>query len=158
MADKKHRYSVSVRWTGNQGTGTSSLRGYSRNLELHANGKPPILGSSDPSFRGDSTRWNPEDLLVASLSACHELWYLGLCAAQGVIVTDYVDTAEGWMDEEASGAGQFTRVLLRPLVTLAPGADLEKARELHRDAHEKCFIARSVNFPVEVEPRFIAGV
>ncbi|MDC6668475.1 OsmC family protein, partial [Leclercia adecarboxylata] len=142
----------------NQGTGTSSLRGYSRNLELHASGKPPILGSSDPSFRGDSTRWNPEDMLVASLPACHELWYLGLCAAHGVIVQDYVDGAEGWMTEEPDGAGQFTRVLLRPVITLAAGADLARAESLHHDAHEKCFIARSVNFPVEIEPRFIAGV
>ena len=158
MADKQHHYQVAVRWTGNQGTGTSTLRGYSRNLEMLATGKPPILGSSDPAFRGDSTRWNPEDLLVASLSACHELWYLGLCAAHGVIVQDYVDAAEGWMAEEASGAGQFTRVLLRPVITLAPDADLAKAKALHHDAHEKCFIARSVNFPVEIEPRFVTGV
>jgi organic hydroperoxide reductase OsmC/OhrA len=152
MPDKQHDYAVQVFWTGNQGTGTSSFRSYSRDHRIQATGKPPIDGSSDPSFRGDPARWNPEELLVASLAACHKLWYLSLCAEARIVVLDYEDQARGTMVEQSEGAGQFTSVVLQPTVTLAPGTDLAKAHALHDLAHEKCFIARSVNFPVSHEP------
>ncbi|UXZ97522.1 OsmC family protein [Pseudomonas phytophila] len=152
MADKTHRYEVQITWTGNEGTGTSSYRGYSRSHVIQAEGKASIEGSSDPSFRGDPKRWNPEELLLASLSACHKLWYLGLCAGAGIVVLEYEDKAEGTMVEESDGAGQFTSVVLKPKVTLAPGSDIEGAHALHKTAHEKCFIARSVNFPVSHAP------
>lgn len=158
MAEKQHHYTVQVTWTGNSGTGTASYRSYERAHEISANGKPTIAGSSDPSFRGDSARWNPEDLLVASLSACHKLWYLGLCAQAGVVVTAYEDAAEGSMVEEANGAGQFTSVVLRPRVTISAGSDEVKASELHRQAHSMCFIARSVNFPVTNSPTIVREV
>ena len=154
MAGREHHYHVTVAWTGNTGSGTAGYRGYERRHEIHVRGsaKPHIPGSSDPTFRGDAARWNPEELLVASLSACHELWYLHLCADAGVVVTAYVDHAEGTMVEDASGAGRFTRVVLRPIVTVAAGADVARARALHGDAHAMCYVARSVNFPVEHEP------
>ncbi|MDG6402783.1 OsmC family protein [Pseudomonas quasicaspiana] len=152
MVDKSHHYEVQVTWTGNQGEGTSSYRTYSRSHVIQAEGKPSIEGSSDPSFRGDPKRWNPEELLLASLSACHKLWYLGLCAEAGIVVLEYEDKAEGTMVEESDGAGQFTSVVLKPKVTLAPGSDIEGAHALHKTAHEKCFIARSVNFPVSHAP------
>jgi organic hydroperoxide reductase OsmC/OhrA len=159
MAGREHRYQVTVEWTGNTGTGTAGYRTYERRHEIGAPGsaKPGIPGSSDPAFRGDAARWNPEELLVASLSTCHQLWYLHLCADAGVVVTAYVDRAEGTMVEEASGAGQFTRVVLRPTVTVAPGADVARARALHADAHAMCYVARSVNFPVEHEPEIRTG-
>lgn len=150
---KTHRYIVTVKWTGNTGAGTSSYRSYERRHEIAAgDGKPAIPGSSDPAFRGDPARWNPEELLVAALSACHKLWYLHLCAVSGIVVVDYVDHAEGILRETDDGSGHFERVILRPQVTVAPGSDLAKARELHEHAHEKCFIANSVNFPVQHEP------
>lgn len=154
MGMKEHRYAVAVEWTGNTGTGTAGYRSYDRSHEISAPGqpKPTIPGSSDPAFRGDRARWNPEELLVASLSACHKLWYLHLCADAGVVVTEYVDRAEGWLAEAADGGGRFRRVVLRPVVTLAPGSDAELALSLHHDAHRRCFIANSVNFPVEHEP------
>lgn len=154
MSVKEHRYATVVEWTGNTGSGTSSYRAYSRQHEISCPGKPKpsIPGSSDPGFRGDAARWSPEDLLVASLSACHKLWYLHLCADAGLVVTSYVDRAEGVMTEEADGSGRFIRVTLRPVVTFAPGADLDRALELHHEAHRMCFIANSVNFPVEHEP------
>jgi organic hydroperoxide reductase OsmC/OhrA len=154
---REHRYSVTVTWRGNRGSGTSSHGAFAREHEITADGKPAIAGSSDPLFRGDRTRWNPEELLVASLSACHQLWYLHLAADAGIVVTDYVDHAEGVMAERADGAGCFTAVVLRPIVTVAAGSDVARARELHHIAHEKCFIANSVNFPVTCEPSIVAG-
>jgi organic hydroperoxide reductase OsmC/OhrA len=149
---RRHRYEVTVTWTGNTGTGTIGYRNYERSHEISASGKSIIAGSSDPAFRGDRTRWSPEDLLVASLSACHKLWYLHLCAEAGVVVDAYVDEAIGVMEEAADGSGQFVEVTLRPRVSLAPASDKAKARSLHHQAHSKCFIARSVNFPVLCEP------
>jgi organic hydroperoxide reductase OsmC/OhrA len=151
---KTHHYAVTVKWTGNTGAGTSGYKNYERRHEIGGEGqKPPIPGSADPTFRGDAARWNPEELLVAALSACHKLWYLHLCALAGTVVVEYVDHAEGFMEETPDGAGRFVRAILRPEVMLAPGSDLAKARELHRQAHAKCFIANSVNFPVEHEPQ-----
>jgi len=150
---KTHRYGVTVTWTGNTGTGTSSYKSYERRHEISAGTQKPLIpGSSDPAFRGDPARWNPEELLVASLSACHQLWYLHLCAEAGIVVLAYVDHAEGVMQETPDGSGQFEQVTLRPRVTVAQGLDVTKARELHGAAHAKCFIARSVTFPVEHEP------
>ena len=152
MVSRQHRYQVEVEWTGNLGSGTSSYRSYTRALALRSPGRPTILGSSDPAFRGDETRWNPEQLLLASLAMCHQLSYLHLCSVAGVIVIAYLDQAEGFMDETNDGAGQFVRVVLRPRVTVAAGSDVTLALRLHHDAGEKCFIARSVNFPVLHEP------
>ena len=147
-----HRYEIRLDWTGNRGTGTSGYRDYDRRHELRAAGKPMIAGSSDPSFRGDADRWTPEDLLVASLSQCHLLWFLHLAADSGVIVTGYSDEACGSMRMNPDGSGQFTEVVLRPLVLVASPEMVEPARRLHDRVHSLCFIARSVNFPVRPEP------
>lgn len=151
---KEHRYTVEVTWTGNTGAGTAGYRAYERSHEITTPDaqKPSIPGSSDPNFRGDRARWNPEELFVAALSACHKLWYLHLCTDAGILVTDYVDRAEGVMVEETDGSGAFRLVVLRPSVTVAPGSDVAQARALHDRAHSMCFIARSVNFPIEHEP------
>ena len=148
-----HEYAVTVRWTGNKGTGTSGYAEYGRGFELEAEGKHGIAGSSDPAFRGDAGRWNPEELLVGSLSACHKLWFLHLAAVEGVVVTEYVDHAEGSMRTAPGGeTGRFELVTLRPEVTLAEGSHVGKVAGLHREAHRRCFIANSVNFPVRCEP------
>jgi organic hydroperoxide reductase OsmC/OhrA len=152
---KIHTYAVQMTWTGNLGTGTSSYRAYSRNHEIQAEGKPMIPGSSDPAFRGDPTRYNPEELLVVSLSTCHLLWYLHLCATAGIVVVDYTDDPVGTMVETEDGGGHFTEVTLRPQAVLKAGADLQLAKQLHDQAHQMCFIANSVNFPVRCVPTFV---
>jgi organic hydroperoxide reductase OsmC/OhrA len=155
MAAKKHHYQVTVAWIGNTGTGTKTYHGYERAHNLTAEGKPMLLGSSDPAFLGDTSKWNPEELLIASLSACHKLWYLGLCSQAGIVVIAYEDVAEGVMIEETNGAGQFISVTLRPNVVISSDSDEVKAANLHHKAHEMCFIARSMNFPVENEAKII---
>jgi organic hydroperoxide reductase OsmC/OhrA len=145
-------YETTLTWTGNLGPGTASYRSYARTHEVRADGPQPIQGSSDPHFRGDADRWNPEQLLLAALSQCHMLAYLHLCAVNGVVVTAYTDRASGTMEETPDGGGHFTRALLRPQVEVASDGMTEKAKALHEDAGRLCFIANSVNFPVDHEP------
>ncbi len=150
-----HNYTVTVSWTGNTGSGTSGYKDYSRAFELEAEGKHGIAGSSDSAFRGDDGRWNPEQLLVGSLSSCHKLWFLHLAAVAGVIVTAYVDNAEGIMrTTPGAETGRFELVTLRPHVTITADSDADKLQSLHEDAHRRCFIANSVNFPVRCEANF----
>jgi organic hydroperoxide reductase OsmC/OhrA len=149
---REHRYALRVVWTGNRGEGTATYRAYDRHHRIEAAGKPAIEGSSDPAFRGDAGRYNPEELLLAAASACHMLAYLHLCAVAGVTVTHYADAPVGTMVETADGGGHFTRILLRPRVSLATEADRARAIALHEDAHRLCFIANSLNFPIACEP------
>jgi organic hydroperoxide reductase OsmC/OhrA len=155
MAGKQHHYYPTVVWTGNTGSGTTGYKAYERAHVISAPGKADIAGSSDPSFRGDPARWNPEDMLVASASACHMLWYLHLCAVNRVIVLDYRDEPEGIMVEQANGSGAFTQIVLRPRVTLDAASDEQKARALHAEAHKMCFIANSLTCEMMIEPSFV---
>jgi organic hydroperoxide reductase OsmC/OhrA len=144
-----HSYLATVTWAGNTGSG---YRAYTRDHEIAGDGKPAIAASSDPAFRGDATRWNPEELLVASLAQCHMLWFLHLAAMAGIVVTGYVDRATGTMSEHPDGSGEFTGVTLHPDVTVLDPARIEQVEQLHHRAHAMCFIARSVNFPVTTAP------
>lgn len=152
QAKSTHSYELSVRWTGNRGPGTTSYRAFDRSHEVSAPGKPTIAGSSDPAFRGDSQRWNPEELLLAALSQCHLLWYLHLASAAGIVVTEYQDDPVATMVENGDGSGQFQSVVLRPRVTVAAPHMCARAQSLHDDVDAMCFIARSVNFAVFHEP------
>jgi organic hydroperoxide reductase OsmC/OhrA len=151
MAYGEHKYRVSVQWTGNRGSGTSGYRDYGRDHVITAGSKPAIPGSSDAAFLGDASRWNPEDLLLASACACHKLWYLHLCADAGIVVLDYRDNAEGTMLDTPQ-QGRFSQIVLRPHVVIRAGGDVEQAAHLHHVAHEKCYIANSVNFPILCDP------
>jgi organic hydroperoxide reductase OsmC/OhrA len=151
-----HRYRVEVSWTGNRGSGTDGYRNYSRDHVIRVPGKPELAGSADPVFRGDATRHNPEDLLLAALSTCHMLSYLHMAVLAGVVVTAYADAAEGTMETSGDG-GRFVEVVLRPTVTISAGSDPARAEAAHEAAHHACFIANSVNFPVRCEPRIVVA-
>ncbi|TFF41993.1 OsmC family protein [Pseudomonas sp. RIT623] len=149
---KEHEYSVTVNWVGNTGKGTASYDAYTRDFTVDMPGKRTLLGSADPAFRGDQHRWNPEDMLLASLSACHKLWYLHLCAVNQVNVLEYLDQPHGRMVEGSSTRkGHFTQVVLRPRIVVSQASDIDLAMHLHEQAHHECFIANSVNFPVTCE-------
>ena len=153
---QEHTYEATVTWTGNLGDGTAGYKSYTRDHDIACPDKPVIQGSADPAYRGDATRHNPEDMLVAALSACHMLWYLHLCSSTGVVVTAYEDAAEGLMQTHPpDGAGEFARVKLRPRVTISMESDAEAAARLHEKANANCFVARSVNFPVEHSPTIV---
>ena len=153
----EHRYALRATWTGDRGTGTSGYRDYDRSVTLSVAGKPDIAASSDKPFRGDPSRWNPEDLLLAALSECHLLSYLHACVEAGVVVVAYTDEATGTMVEDGRGSGAFTEVMLRPTVTIADRSMRDAALAAHTQAHEWCFIANSVNFPVRHEPTILVA-
>ncbi len=145
------------RWTGNLGTGTSAYRAYSRDHELGGPEKQAAIpGSSDPLFRGDPRRYNPEELLVGALSACHMLWVLHLCADAGIVIVDYSDEATGEVVEHEDGSGEFTRVVLNPRMSITDAGRIAEAVAVHHRAHEVCCLARSMNFPVEHRPAVTA--
>ena len=148
----EHRYRLHTTWTGNRGTGTTGYRDYDRSATIEIPGKPTMHSSSDKPFRGDPSKWNPEDLLLAALSQCHLLSYLHACVTEGVVVVDYRDEASGLMIEDGHGGGRFTQVVLRPHVTIADASMRDAAIRAHEQAHAWCFIANSVNFPVLHEP------
>ncbi|RRS00469.1 OsmC family protein [Glycomyces terrestris] len=152
MSGREHHYEVTVDWTGNTGKGTASYLSYGRDHDITAPGKPLLQGSADPAFRGQKDRWNPEELLVASLSECHMLTFLSLCARERIVVTAYRDAATGTMTEDGGYSGRITEVVLNPVVTVADPERAERAAELHHDANKTCFIANSVNFPVLHRP------
>ena len=156
MSAKSHTYHLTVAWTGNTGAGTARANAYSKNHVIRAAGRPDILASSDPAFNGDPDRYNPEELLVAALSQCHMLWFLSRCAKHGIVVTAYEDHAIGMMVEHADGGGEFTNVTLRPQIAIDGSADPALLQQLHEESHHLCFIARSVNFPVDVEALYVS--
>jgi organic hydroperoxide reductase OsmC/OhrA len=157
MSLSEHRYGLAVEWTGNLGEGTSSYRGYSRDHDVVIPGLPVLSGSADPTFHGDRERYNPEQLLLAALAQCHLLSYLHVAVKHGVVVTAYRDEASGLMRLNRDGSGQFERVTLRPRVTVADASQVELAGRLHHEANQVCFIARSVNFPVDHEPETVVA-
>lgn len=150
-----HTYKTHITWTGNTGSGTASYTEYERSHTLHIEQKQDLAMSSDIPFRGDGQKHNPEDLLLASLSSCHMLWYLHVCADAGVIVLGYEDQAEGQMETGQGQPGRFVSVTLKPTVRIASSSSADLARELHKKAHEQCFIANSMNFPVHVNPEIM---
>ena len=155
---KKHNYKAQITWTGNEGSGTSRYNEYNRNHHIEIVEKyDAIKGSSDPSFLGDKTRYNPEDLFISSLSSCHMLWYLHLCSVNGIIVTKYIDNVIGIMEEAKDGSGKFTDVTLNPIVTITEASKIDLANELHKEANKMCFIANSCNFKIEHNPITISN-
>ncbi len=154
---RTHPFTSHIRWTGNRGHGTTGYRDYDRHWKVCAPGKPPIECSNDPMLGGNPALMNPEDMLLSALAGCHMLWYLHLAAVAGIVVTAYEDVPEGLGETAPDGAGRFLSAVLRPVVTVRPGADLARAAAIHHEIHRYCFIARSVAFPVTVEPEIIEG-
>lgn len=149
MSKHLHSYQIALTWTGNWGKGTTGYKAYGREYNITGNTGKEMKGSADPQFLGDPSCWNPEEMLLASLSACHQLWYLHLCANSGVTVVRYEDMPNGIMDELKNS---FTEVMLMPKVVISAESDIELAISLHNLAHEKCYIANSLNFQVKIMP------
>lgn len=154
MKSGEHAFTATIRWTGNRGTGTQTYRGYDRTWDIATQAKAVVHCSNDPLLGGDPTKHNPEDLLLASLSSCHMLWYLHLASNAGIVVHAYSDDPVGIGETLPNGAGRFLRATLRPHIVVQQGADVQLADKLHHEVHQYCFIARSVNFPVAYEATF----
>ncbi|WP_079736510.1 OsmC family protein [Salegentibacter salegens] len=153
---KKHQYKLNLKWTGDEGKGTLNYKSYNRNYKISAEGKnSEINGSADPAFLGDKSKYNPEDLFLSSIAACHMLWYLHLCSTHKIIVVAYLDNATGVMEETSNGSGKFTEVSLNPMVKVTEESMISKANELHKEAGRMCFIANSCNFEIGYNPTTI---
>lgn len=152
---KHHDFTTAISWTGNRGSGTSAYRAYDRTWDIAVPGKPVVHCSNDPMLGGDPTLMNPEDLMLSALSACHMLWYLHLASEAGIAVQAYTDTPIGQGESTPDGAGRFVRATLHPRIEVPTGTDLARAEAIHHEIHKVCFIARSVNFPVDYAPQFI---
>ncbi len=152
MALNEHHYEINVYWTGNRGTGTSAYKDYGRDHTITAQGLPALLGSADKTFHGDRDRWNPEQLLLSALAQCHMLSYFHVALAHGIVITKYEDTATGTLTINRDGSGHFSSATLHPKIYVADPQTRELALSLHGEAAAKCFIARSVNFPVQHQP------
>lgn len=148
-----HNYIITTKWTGSNGKGTTDYRSYERSFDVNLHLKNKILGSSDPQFRGDRTKVNPEELFVSSISSCHMLWYLHLCSDKGIVVLEYEDEARGTMSIDSDGSGKFEEVCLNPKIKIQNSDNLKLANQLHHDAHHKCFIANSVNCVIKCDPK-----
>lgn len=153
---KQHHYTLSLTWTGNRGEGTTDYQAYDRAHTIEVEGKPLIEASSDTPFRGDASKYNPEDMFLASIAACHMLWYLHLCADAGVIVLGYTDHPKGILQQTPQNGGHFSEVTLYPEVTVKDSSMEELALELHAKAHQHCFIANSCNFPIHHAPKCVS--
>lgn len=151
---QEHDYTARVIWTGNRGEGTAHYKGYDRTWNIETPGKPVIHCSNDPLLGGDPNLHNPEDMLIAALSACHMLWFLHLASDAGIVVHAYQDDPLAVGETDANGASRFLRATLRPSISVPSGTDLKRANALHDEIHKTCFIARSVNFPVTYEARY----
>jgi organic hydroperoxide reductase OsmC/OhrA len=152
MGRNIHEYAARLIWDGNAGSGTSTYAGYGRQYRVLMDGKPAIEGTADPMFKGDASKYSPEDLFLAAISGCHMLSYLALCAREGVNVLAYEDDVRGTLKFDGRGGGKFEEVVLHPSVTIAEGDDAERAESLHDRAHELCFIAASCSVPIRHEP------
>jgi organic hydroperoxide reductase OsmC/OhrA len=152
---RQHEFSATIAWTGDRGEGTRHYRGYDRSWRIATPGRPPVECSNDPALGGDPAKPNPEDLLLASLAACHMLWYLHLASEAGIVVRGYEDSPLGVGETGSRGEGRFLRAVLRPTVVVARGTDLARADALHHEVRNYCFIARSVNFTVSYEARYV---
>lgn len=145
---------AAVHWT--RTSATFAYDAYNRAHEMRfKNGAVVLAASAAPAFKGDGERVDPEEAFVASLSSCHMLTFLALCARKRLMVDAYDDDAVGWLEKGANGKLWMARVTLAPRVRFAEGVTVDGATlaDIHHHAHEECFIASSVKTEVSVAPR-----
>lgn len=153
-----HTFEATVRWPADPAQALPPDPAFSRNAVLGSPGHADVPGSSPTVFGGDASRYNPEELVALALAHCHMLTYLALAAKRRVAVLAYEDRATVELGKDpAIGKMKILSALLRPRVTVAKGTNLDDARAMHAKAHEHCFVANSVDFPVENAPEIVEG-
>jgi organic hydroperoxide reductase OsmC/OhrA len=142
---KQFRFEVSTQWK----------KGDYKNAKTHLSkiaGKPDLNISAAGEFKGQEDQYNPEDLLLSALSSCHMMSYFYVCQQQGIDIVDYKDNAIGTLELRPDFSGGFTKVQLNPVVTISNPSQERQSIDLHKKAHELCFIANSVNFEISIVP------
>jgi len=161
MAAHTSRHDVRTSWV--RGDQDFLAGNYSRAHTLTFDGGAVVSGSSSPSVVrlpwSDPTAVDPEELLVASLSSCHMLWFLDFARHAGLDVLSYVDEAFGEMGADAQGRLVMKAVTLRPEIATAPPAPSKALiGALHEKAHAACFIANSVKSEIRIEPVYVESL
>jgi organic hydroperoxide reductase OsmC/OhrA len=147
-----NEHHAAIRWRRTSADYTYDT--YNRAHEIaFKDGAVVLAASSAPDFKGDDALVNPEEAFVASLSSCHMLTFLAICARKRLTVETYDDDAVGFLDRGPSGKLWMGRAVLRPCVRFAGPVDEATLAELHHKSHENCFIANSVTTDVTIEPR-----
>ena len=141
----KTQFKVQAKWSSKDALDIS-ING--KTHQVFIDNKLPLTISAAKAFKGDETKYNPEDLLISALSSCHMMSYFYVCAQNGIELIDYADTAIGTLELNSDGSGAFTLVTLNPIVTVLNKSMVDKARGLHQEANRLCFIANSCNFPI----------
>lgn len=151
---KEHNFNIDLTWTPLKQKFT--YKDYSRQYIVRSIGKPDFVGTAAPEFMGSKYHYNPEEMLIMSLSACHMLSYLAYASNSKVEVLSYHDKAEGILHQEDK-IFKFKEIILKPSMSISKDTNLERAQSLHDKAHGACFIANSINFPVIIEPLITVG-
>ncbi len=153
-----HVFEITLTYPANAAQLTPPNANFSRDNIMKSGTKHEIAASSPGAFGGDDARYNPEELMLMSLSECHMLTYLAIAAKKQMTIVRYEDRATGQLgigEFGVAGKTSMQRVTLHPRVTVAKGTNLEDAQAMHVKAHANCFMANSVNFPITTKPEII---
>ncbi len=143
-----HLFKVALNWIKKESKMDSSTRIYTKSHHISIEGKPDLEVSAAKAFKGDPNLYNPEDLLLSSLTSCHMMSYLYCCAQHKIEVISYQDHSEATLQVNPDGSGKIVKVDLFPEIIISDSSQTELALSLHKKANELCFIANSCNFPV----------
>ena len=148
-----HLFKVALNWIKKEPQTDSSTRIYTKSHHISIEGKPDLEVSAAKAFKGDPNLYNPEDLLLSSLTSCHMMSYLYCCMQYKIEVISYQDHSEATLQVNPDGSGKIVKVDLFPEIIISNSSQIELALSLHKKANELCFIANSCNFPVYHHPK-----
>ncbi|MGV0957916.1 OsmC family protein [Empedobacter falsenii] len=143
-----HLFKVALNWMKKDNISSSLSRIYTKSHHISIEGKPDLEVSAAKAFKGDPNLYNPEDLLLSSLTSCHMMSYLYCCMQYKIEVISYQDHSEATLQVNPDGSGKIVKVDLFPEIIISDSSQIELALSLHKKANELCFIANSCNFPV----------
>lgn len=148
-----HLFKVALNWMKKDNISSSLSRIYTKSHHISIEGKPDLEVSAAKAFKGDPNLYNPEDLLLSSLTSCHMMSYLYCCMQYKIEVISYQDHSEATLQVNPDGSGKIVKVDLFPEIIISNSSQIELALSLHKKANELCFIANSCNFPVYHHPK-----
>ncbi|MGY5355813.1 OsmC family protein [Wenyingzhuangia sp. IMCC45467] len=150
--NNEHTYKIGLEWKGKLTTNKRNKLSYERIYELSFDNKPNLTGSSDATFHGDNTLYNPEEMLLSALSSCYMMSFFYICSLKNIEIVSYKDNPMGMVKVNPNGSGQFEEVLLQPSIAIK-SCKAKLIEQAFTEAHDYCFIARSCNFNILHNPK-----